>query len=61
MARTKGALGKKTLANRKNQNMAMGDGKYLFRATSCGCETRRDIVGCAMFCGHKNSMTLVQK
>ena len=65
MGRPKGSLNKKTIAAQSNPNKSSAvkasTGAYLFRASGCGCEDRRDIIGCGMFCKHKNSMLLGSK
>jgi hypothetical protein len=68
MARTKGALGKKTIAAQsQNPNMARDlnpsfkctapviDG-FLYVAASCGCSVVKPMIGCGLMCEHKNSM-----
>ena len=60
MARTKGALGKKTLAKRKNTAMH-SEGIYLLKASGCGCQIRKWVVLGPCFCEHKNAMLLVKE
>ena len=56
MARPKGSKNKVKATQKKNQGM-----RYTFRATSCGCEQTSDLIGCGMFCQHKNVMILSVK